>query len=315
LLYKLSVGHFPSFRAYYISEDRFIHEQVLNLDSLKKQEYFDFLQWNARPENADYLYDYFYDNCATRIRDGLLKVFEADLEINTDYAAAGKTIRELCDMYLQEQRWGDLGIDICLGLPMDKKVDTWEYMFLPDYLEEALTATKIRSKNAPAWQPLVKKHNVLYTARSTAVDKPLLSPFMASALVLLIALFLTMWSFREPKKARFFDAFLFLTLGLIGLLLFILWFFTNHQAAANNLNLLIFLPSHLLLAFALFRKKWSTLIKKLIRYTPYYYAILLAVWIWLPQDLHLAFMPLCAAIILRTWHLSYKDDRARTLHR
>lgn len=313
LLYKLSVGHFPSFRAYYISEDRFLHEQILNLDSTQKQAYFNFLQWNARPENADYLYDYFYDNCATRIRDGLLKVLQKDIKIDSNYTEGGETIRALCDMYLQDQRWGDLGIDICLGLPMDKKVGTWEYMFLPDYLEEAFSATQIRSTDTSNWKPLVKKHNLLYTAKSTAVDAPLISPFVAGALMLLIALFFTMWSYQDPRKARFFDLFLFLVFGLIGLLLIVLWFFTNHQAAANNLNVLIFLPTHLLLAIALFKKKWSRFTQKLLQFTPYYYAILVAVWIWLPQDLHLSFIPLCAAIILRTWHLSYKDKRIRNL--
>lgn len=311
LLYKLSVGHFPSFRDHYISEDRFIHAQLLNLDSSQRQEYFDFLQWNARPENADYLYDYFYDNCATRIRDGLIKVFDTEVKIDSNYTKGGKTIRALCDMYLQEQAWGDMGIDICLGLPMDKKASAWEYMFLPDYLEEALGQSKIKSSTENKEQDLIKQHTVIYASQGKTNASPVLSPYMTSALVLLLAIFFTIFSYHKPSKARFFDLFIFLILGLVGVLLCVLWFFTNHQAAANNFNLLIFLPTHLLLAIALFKKKWSGLSRTLLRFMPYYYAILLAFWIWLPQDLHLAIMPLCVAIILRTWHLYYKDERAR----
>ncbi len=311
LLYKLSVGHFPSFRDFYISEDRFIHAQLLNLDSTQRQKYFDFLQWNAKPENAEYFYDYFYDNCATRIRDGLIEVFDEKVIIDSNYTKGGRTIRDLCDMYLREQAWGDLGIDICLGLPMDKKASSWEYMFLPDYLEAALAQAKIQGSDFPGEKNLVKEQLVIYSSQGKINHSSLLSPYTAFALVLLLAIFFTIYSYQQTRKARFFDFILFLIFGLIGILLTVLWFFTNHQAAANNLNLLIFLPSHLILAIAIFKKKWTGLIILLFRLMPYYYALLLALWIWLPQDLHLAFMPLCVALILRTWHLIYKDPRAK----
>jgi hypothetical protein len=311
LLYKLSVGHFPSFRDYYISENRFIHAQLLNLDSAQSQKYFDFLQWNAQPENADYLYDYFYDNCATRIREGLIEVFGSNITIDSNYTQGGKTIRELCDMYLKEQAWGDLGIDICLGLPMDKKASAWEYMFLPDYLEKALRQAKIKESVQSQEKNLVNSRSVIFASQGGSSNSPLLNPYAAFALILLLAIFFTVYSYQQPRKARFFDFTLFIILGLVGFLLFVLWFFTNHQAAANNFNLLVFLPTHVILAFALFKKSWSSLTKILLKFTPYYYAVLTAVWIWLPQELHLAFMPLCAVLILRTWHLSYKDQRAR----
>jgi hypothetical protein len=314
LLYTLSVSYFASFKANYIAENRFIHEQILNLDSIQKQKYFDFLQWNAQAENAEYFYDYFYDNCATRVRDGLIEALGNDvLSIDSNYADRGKSIRDLCDIYLKQQRWGDLGIDICLGLPMDKKASTWEYMFLPDYLENAFAQAKLHSAEGGE-KPLVKSHSALYTPEYQVVEQPILGPFLAFAIVLLLTIFITMWSYAQPRKARYFDGFLFLVTGLIGLLLVVLWFFTNHTAAANNYNILIFLPSHLILATALLKRRWSGLVRKLLQFIPYYYALLIALWIWLPQDLHLAFLPLCAAFILRAWHLSYKDPRFKKPH-
>src|SRR6478752_4747802 len=67
--YKLGVGDYQRYKAHYISYNRFVHEQVLNLTPAQAQKTFEYLQWNAKPENANYRYDYFYDNCATRIRD------------------------------------------------------------------------------------------------------------------------------------------------------------------------------------------------------------------------------------------------------
>ncbi|HYC86358.1 MAG TPA: DUF4105 domain-containing protein, partial [Chryseosolibacter sp.] len=131
--YKLAAYPYPNFEYEYIYFNRFIHQQVLNLDQGQKQAFFDFLEENAKPENATYLYDYFYDNCATRIRDVTQKVLGDSVRFDGSYIQTDYTIRELTDLYLDYQPWGDLGIDICLGLPMDKRAAPHEYMFLPDY--------------------------------------------------------------------------------------------------------------------------------------------------------------------------------------
>lgn len=314
LLYKLSLGHFPSFRASYISDNRFLQEQVLNLDSAQKQEYFNFLLWNARPENADYLYDYFYDNCATRIRDGLQRVFGEEVVIDSNYVKSGKSIRALCDDYLGEQPWGDLGIDICLGLPMDKKASAWEYMFLPDYLAKAFATARIRHLPEGELKPLVKEYRDIYRPQLDIQESEFFTPIISSALLLLVGLILTIVNYQNPHKIRIFDAFLFSILGLVGVLLCVLWFFTNHKAAADNLNILILLPIHLLMVYSILRGKWSNLSKGILRYMPYYFAVILAFWVWLPQDLHLAFMPIVSLVILRSWHLYYKGFNIKKPH-
>ena len=107
--YQLGVDEYPLYRDYYIRQNRFIHEQILNLNSQQKQKIFDFLSWNALPENRLYLYDYFYDNCATRPRDVLIKVLGEDIVFDETSEKKSITIRELTDIYLKQQPWGDLG--------------------------------------------------------------------------------------------------------------------------------------------------------------------------------------------------------------
>ncbi len=65
LNYRLAVSSYQRFHGYYVYNDRSIDEQVLNLDLLQRQAIFDFLEINKLPENRYYLYDYFFDNCAT----------------------------------------------------------------------------------------------------------------------------------------------------------------------------------------------------------------------------------------------------------
>ncbi len=93
-------NEYKRFRDYYIYFGRSIHEQLLNLNQTQKQQLFEFLEWNNKPENQGYFYDYFYDNCATRIRDALITVFGDNLKFDGSYIQDEKTIRDLADDYL-----------------------------------------------------------------------------------------------------------------------------------------------------------------------------------------------------------------------
>jgi hypothetical protein len=173
-VYKLGVMDYKSFEFAYISENRYIHEQLLNLRQGEKQKLFDFLQWNALPENRDYLYDYFYNNCATKIPEVILKVFGDAVVFDGSYVTTDYSFRELTDFYLQEQPWGDLGIDIGLGLPTDKKATPYEYMFLPDYVESGFAHASIRRGNRT--EPLVKGTNIIYESTPEQYSPGLFHP-------------------------------------------------------------------------------------------------------------------------------------------
>src|SRR5690606_41639795 len=85
LYYQLGVYDYPSFEEYYVAADRYVHEQVLNLTQAQKQKMFDYLQWNSLPQNRHYRYDYFYDNCATKMRDVVAHVLRADIRFDGSY--------------------------------------------------------------------------------------------------------------------------------------------------------------------------------------------------------------------------------------
>ena len=71
LNYILSVSGFEYFLREYQYSGRWVYRQVLDLNPEQAQALFDYLEWNALPENREYKYDFFYDNCSTRIRDVL----------------------------------------------------------------------------------------------------------------------------------------------------------------------------------------------------------------------------------------------------
>jgi hypothetical protein len=301
LYYDLGVHGYPNYRNAYIYYNRYIHEQTLNLSHAQANRLYDYLLWNNQPENIQYRYDYFYNNCATKIRDVLVTVFADSVQFDLSYITPKETIRDLTDRYLQMQPWGDLGIDICLGLPMDKVATPWEYMFLPDYIESSFDRAKIQQGDSLV--PLVLEKNIVYESIDEDPPKGLPHPIMIFSIVAALLIVVSILDIKRKKLTLWVDAILLSLLGIMGTLLFLLWFFTDHNAAAYNFNLLWAFPLHLIVVFLL-NKKYSWL--------KFYFLIngvllLLALcshWI-LPQPINASLFPLLIGIATR-WFTEYK---------
>lgn len=295
--YMLGVMSYPNFEYAYISDNRYIHEQLLNLRPEQKQRLYDFLEWNARPENREYFYDYFYDNCATKIPEVMLTVFGDSVIFDGSHITTNYTFRELTDLYLDEQPWGDLGIDIGLGLPTDKVATPFEYMFLPDYVEEGFAHATIRTQGER--EPLVKETRIIYESRPEADASGFFQPLMIFSVFLLLTLFVSYRDLKKRKISMAFDGILFTAVGLLGVLLLLLWTATNHHAAACNLNLIWAVPTHLVAVVAFSRRPvWLRMYFLLVTVL---YAGLLVMWPVLPQKLHYALIPIVLAIGTRSF--------------
>lgn len=292
-MYMLGIYPYGLFRDHYISRNSYVHEQKLNLTRHQKQRLYDYLVWNSREENRSYPYDYFYDNCATRVRDVMVKVFGDSINYDISYIGTDYTIRDLTDIYLRHQPWGDLGIDICLGLPMDKQAAPLEYMFLPDYVEFSFDRATINGKR------LVEKRIDVYESQEEEHSRSLFHPLNVFVLFLLIAIALSVWDVNRKKLSTWFDAIIFGTTGAVGLLLLLLWVATDHKAAANNFNLLWALPTNLIAAIAFYKN--PTWLKKYFLVVTIIVAATLALWAVLPQDLNDYLIPVVIAIGLRAF--------------
>jgi uncharacterized protein DUF4105 len=295
LYYKLGVHGYQDFKNYYIFHNRFIHEQILNLNPDQLQKVYNYLQWNAEPENQNYLYDYFYNNCSTKLRDVIATALNDSIRFDGSYIDTHYTIRELTDIYLKRQPWGDLGIDIGLGMPMDKKASAYEYMFLPDYLESGFDHAFIKQNGIDV--PVVKKKIIVYQARVEDLPKGLPNPVFVFGFIAFISALLSIYDFTKGKLSTWFDLILFGATGLLGISLTLLWFATDHKAASNNLNILWALPTHLIAVFAFIRQpKW---LKSYFLIVVVICALLLITWAVLPQKLHYSLVPLVFTLGMR----------------
>jgi hypothetical protein len=294
LYYKLGIYSYPDFRDYYISYNRYVHEQVLQLDSLQKQKVFGFLENNALPQNQTYRYDYFYNNCASKVRDVFAEVFKNEIKFDGSFIKTNYTIRDLTEIYLQQQPWGDLGIDICLGLPMDKKATPYDYMFLPDYIESSFDHTTINGS------PIVKQKIAVYESAPERIFFHWYHPWIAFGLLFLFTTFLSYRDWQRKKLSKWFDVTLFGVTGLLGLLLLILWVATDHKAAANNFNLLWAFPLHLVAAVGMLRKNQAKWLSSYFTFVSVLTALLIGFWAILPQQMNPFLLPVVFIILIRT---------------
>jgi hypothetical protein len=298
LNYSLSVGDYPRFVSYYASEGRSVYEQVLDLSQAQKQVLFDFLENNARPKNREYLYDFFFDNCSSRIRDVFRKVFKQDIQFDLAEKGTKPTFKTMITPYLKDE-WVYLGIYLILGLPADRQATASDKMFLPDYLLEAFDVAKIR--DGGTWKPLVKSKvtgNQAITARPTPY---VLSPIVVFTMLSLLIVGITYLNRKQQKVGRGLDFGLFFFLGLIGAFFMFTWLGTDHQALPMNMNMLWALPSHLIVSFWLLRKQRPDWVKRYFLMAGILQIALLLGWYSLPQRLHFALIPFILVIGLRAF--------------
>lgn len=293
--YMLGVQYYESFIKAYIQENRRIVQQVLNLTKTEKQDLFDFLQWNAQSENRNYYYNYVYDNCATRIRDVVDSLF-SQVDYNKSYVIDDLTIRDLMDRYLQEQPWGDLGIDFCLGMGIDKVATGYQYMYMPEFIEKAFSSATVASDDFT--KNLVLETRIINKPDPTPEKRISINPFWTFLVLFLLFAFLSYKDFKKGKRTNWVDIFIFSVTGILGWLLLYLWFFTDH-ISENNFNLLWAFPFHFPIALLLLRREKSGFIKYYFLITAIILTILLLCWPLWPQDLNEGFIPIVLILLMR----------------
>ncbi|WP_297338081.1 DUF4105 domain-containing protein [Algoriphagus sp.] len=312
--YMLSVSSYADFVATYHAEQRGIREQVLNLSVDQQQQMVEFLQVNYLPERRYYRYDFFFDNCATRIRDALDLVLGDQLVWNDqEVNNRERTFRELIDEYVLRIPWADLGIDLALGAVIDRDANPEEEQFLPDYMEAAFARAVIEG-DGPS-RPLVKETQVILEFPKPEEGLPAINPYWIFWLVAIAFTGITWIGFKQKRLWVGFDIGLFAFLGILGIIVMLLWFATEHSATKWNWNSLWAFPGHLFLAYGLATKKLKSWVRPYLLFALIMADAAVVFWILGWQSFHPSLIPLMLVIILRTNYLYYNIEKYKTLAR
>lgn len=293
LPYMLAAESTGMFLWGYKYEGRSVMEQELNMTMQEKNRLYTLLAENYKPENRYYNYDFFRDNCATRVRD-MIQQSMTDSIFSRQQMQQPLTYRQLYYAYTDSLLWWRFAIDMLLGVRTDKKLNAWEYMYIPFDIQYQADTCLYHGKAGG----IINREGYLLPSTLTPPRRTPVTPVMAFSLVLAVALIITWYERKKGTYVRIFDILLYLSLALLSMAIMFLWFISNHYATKYNFNILWLNPLAWVLLF-------------MLRKTPR--PVIYAMWIcallglgcfglW-PQSFNIAVLPILCTIIIRLWAL------------
>ena len=298
--YKLGIQNYNNLTQNYIRQKRYIVEHQLNLDQNSIKIIIDLLV--EKLNDPYYIYDYFRDNCTTRAADIVIDKTNNKFKDNKLESEAILSYRDLIHGKINENSWAALGIDLCLGAIIDKKITTRETFFLPENLMNYLDL----------YEGDIIKRNIIYSPESEiSYRENLPSPLLINLILSLIIVVITIFNFKSNKWNKSLDTLIFLISGSIGILIIYLWFFSNHFAGAQNFNFLWAFPFNFALIFAIYKNKipnWSIgYIKLLIILI----ILLFLHWTTWVQKYNLTLLPIFVALLIRYSFLAHRIKKTK----
>ena len=228
----------------YRRANRSVWVQELEIPPQARRELQRFLEWNEQPENRFYHYDYYRDNCSTRVRDALDRALSGQIREGTARAATGRTYRFHTQRLTSNDPPVYTGLLLALGHPVDRPISKWEEMFLPLALRTHIRNLQVTGPNGGKI-PLVRSERTLF--QSTEPEPPADPPFWVPSYLLgglviggsAFGLGVTAGQQRMSRTGFLVVTWIWLLLtGVAGMVLAGLWGLTDHTAAYHNENLL-----------------------------------------------------------------------------
>ncbi len=299
--YKLDVNDYLGYVAEYQMRGSSISEQVLDLLPDERQRLWEALVINAQPENAVYRYNFFFDNCATRLPAMVTK--SVDGKVVYHNTPQPQTFRNMINYCTRGNPWLTFGCDLALGSPTDRLATPHEMMFLPNYLKDELAhATVMRTDGTE--RKLVSASSVIAAVKvdDDSTDwLQVFTPLVCSWSLFLLIACITCLEWRKKKYVAAVDILLFTLAGVAGCVLFFLCFISTHPSIWPNWSVVWLHPFHLIAVILIcLRQQKAVFYYHFINFAAL--LLMLAGWYFIPQHLNAAFIPLIATLCVRSWH-------------
>jgi hypothetical protein len=246
LTYWLSVSSLSITMASYERENRTIVLQELALPPATKRELVAQLEDNARPEKREYKYDYFLDNCSTRVRDAVDRATGGALHA-VARAPGRLTLRDQALRMTADAVPLYLALDLVLAGATDRPIDRWAEMYIPEELERALRTVTVPGPAGP--RPLVASEQTAFTAdRPPPLERPpaRFVPLLLVGLGIALVLVALGWAAPHRPLVRALFGIIVaawgLLVGFIGCFLVYAWTMTDHVVTHRNENIFLCAP-------------------------------------------------------------------------
>ena len=250
LLYSCGVSSTQRNLNNYFNTNRDITIYTLDVPPQLRQKVRDFAETNVLPENRDYYYHHFRDNCSTRIRDIIDIATEGQFIEQYGQAPGRYTLRQ----HVRRHTWfspaPDWFLNFLMGQVIDTPITVWDDMFLPSEVGKRIDEFWYIDGGGES-RKLVSSVEVLNRAidRPRVLDVPRKQWPRELAFSLVLSAIFGLFFFMQAKKMRAGRILAGLSMsvtglffGIAGLILYFLNLFTNHDYTYQNANMLFCSP-------------------------------------------------------------------------
>ena len=293
--YMLVVESMQGFLQAYLYEKRFVQSQKLNLTNSEISKLISLINENLRPENIKYRYDFFYDDCSTRIRDILEKSVGEKLLYPPEAGGKSPTFRDMVGKYQDPFPWLKFGVDLIMGSSSDKAASFRDRMFLPIDLQKELSESVVNRDGKMT--PLLQNPDMILNFDPPVIKQniPMTPAFIFTALFIIILIMSAM--IKERKIIKLFDIIIFSLFSVLAGMMIFFNFFTDHGQMKLNLNMIWLNPVIIICLILIIIGKpgivWFRLLFFILT------AFLIGHFV-LPQSFNIGILPLLLILIIRS---------------
>lgn len=293
--YMLDTEITKGFLQSYFFEQRYVYSQRINIDSKELRKLTELINENLRPENIKYRYDFFYDDCSTRIRDLLEKSIGDKLKYPPPESGRIPTFRDMVAKYQNPYPWLKLGVDLIMGSTADKKARFRDRMFLPIDMKDELSKSVVQRSEKRI--PLLQNPVVLLNFDAPSIKQIFfISPSFVFTLVIIMIIILTALT-KNRKAIRIMDIIIYAVFSLLSIMMIFFNFFTDHRQMQWNLNIIWLNPFIIVCLIMLLLDKKGTFWFRIVFYISAGFIVLHYI---LPQEFNTAFLLLAIILVIRS---------------
>jgi hypothetical protein len=245
LTFWVGVGDFERAAASYVAENRDVRLRTLNLEPEQRVAIARQLSHDVQPEHSHYLYDHYFDNCSTRVRDVLDRALHGQLR--RAWSAPGKfTLRQETQRYTEHDLVTEWLMMFGLNDQVDRPLRQWDEAFLPDELERMLDGASYLSAQGERVSLVASRRDYFLARRPPPPAAASVRWPHALGLGVLLGLGALALAWRARRAFLVAAASFGLCAGALGALSTSLWAFSDHLVAHHNENLFLANPVTLL---------------------------------------------------------------------
>jgi Domain of unknown function (DUF4105) len=293
--YMLIAESTKSFLSDYYYEKRYVLSQRMNIEPSETRKLVSLINENLKPENIKYRYDFFYDDCSTRIRDLFEKSFGDKLKYPPPELGKIPTFRDMVAKYQNPYPWLKFGVNLIMGSTADKKARFRDRMFLPIDMKDELSKSLIQRSEKRI--PLLQNPVALLNFEPPSVKQNFFSspPFVFTLAIILIIILAAL--IKNRKAIRIMDIIVYAVFSLLAVLMVFFNFFTDHRQMQWNLNIIWLNPFIIVCLAMLLLNRTGTIWFRLVFYISAGFLVLHYI---LPQEFDIEFLLLAIILIIRS---------------